>query len=251
MESVDSFTKLVCGTNFDENIEIDKILGHLQRNLHRVTSEMVALRSQSNDKVGLYGPYLGRSVLEISMTALVARMDPLKILLMKGKQEQPDYDLGKPHSSAIRWQGDVVDNAVPELWDEKALKNPTRAIFGAYQVKLVLEKSAELIIDQGDVLKMGEWYSELSDTEASSAIEKIKSKINTVYSSLSKGIHHEFLIPQERLLDQVTVISLLNEVIYLTATVGLLVSHVPHAYKSAEINSSFEDYKRAKELEFN
>ena len=65
--------------------------------------------------------------MELGITALLARLDPFKILLMKGKQEQTDYELGRPHVSAIRWQGDVVDAAVPNLWAESALRNPTSA----------------------------------------------------------------------------------------------------------------------------
>ncbi|PCE68584.1 hypothetical protein B6G00_10005 [Salinivibrio sp. YCSC6] len=183
------------------------------------------------------------------MTALIARVDPFKILLMKGKQEQPDYDLGKPHSSAIRWQGDVVDKAVSNIWNDKSLKDPTRAIFGAYQVQLVLISSAELVIDEGSESSMGEWYAQLSSTTPDSTIESIKSKINTAYSSLSKGIHHELLIPQESVLDRDTVISLLNETFYIVASISLLISQIPYAYKKAELEQSFVDYKNSKELE--
>lgn len=249
MDNIDSFVRLVCGSDFDGNKEIDRILLHLQTSLNKVTRELVELQTMPDDKLGLYGPYLGRSILELSMTALIARMDPFKILLMKGKQEQPDYDLGKPHSSAIRWQGDVVDKAVPNLWADNSLKDPTRAIFGAYQIHLVLTKSAELVIDEGSEGSMGEWYLQLSSTAASSAIEAIKSKINTMYSSLSKGIHHELLVPQESILDRDTVISILNETFYVVASTGLLVSQVPHAYKQSELGQSFVDYKNSKELE--
>ncbi|QCF36978.1 hypothetical protein [Salinivibrio sp. YCSC6] len=249
MENITSFVRLVCGTGFDSNHELDKILLHLQTSLQKVTQELVELQQSSDYKLGLYGPYLGRSILELSMTALIARVDPFKILLMKGKQEQPDYDLGKPHSSAIRWQGDVVDKAVSNIWNDKSLKDPTRAIFGAYQVQLVLISSAELVIDEGSESSMGEWYAQLSSTTPDSTIESIKSKINTAYSSLSKGIHHELLIPQESVLDRDTVISLLNETFYIVASISLLISQIPYAYKKAELEQSFVDYKNSKELE--
>lgn len=242
---------MVCGTDFDANKELDKILLHLEASLKKVTKELVEVQALSDEKLGLYGPYLGRAILELSMTALIARIDPFKILLMKGKQEQPDYDLGMPHSSAIRWQGDVLDKAVSNLWDDKSLKDPTRAIFGAYQVQLVLNTSAELIIDEGSEDSMGEWYNQLSSTTPASAIEAIKSKINKAYSSLSKGIHHELLVPPASILDRDTVISILNETLYIVASISLLVSQVPHAYKKANLEQSFIDYKNSKELELN
>jgi hypothetical protein len=249
VENIDSFVRLICGTNFDASKELDKVLLHLESSLKKVTNELIELQYLSDEKLGLYGPYLGRAILELSMTALIARIDPFKILLMKGKQEQADYDLGKPHSSSIRWQGDIVDKAVNNLWDDKSLKDPTRAIFGAYQVQLVLISSAELIIDEGSESSMGEWYTDLSSTTPASAIESIKSKINTAYSSLSKGIHHELLVPQESILDRDTVISILNETLYVVSSISLLISQVPHVYKMANLEQSFTDYKKSKELE--
>ncbi|MDH1070857.1 hypothetical protein N5B96_15520, partial [Acinetobacter johnsonii] len=159
MENINSFVRLICGTEFDDSKELDKILLHLSTSLQKVTQELVELQASSDYKFGLYGPYLGRAILELSMTALIARIDPFKILLMKRKQEQSDYDLGKPHSSAIRWQGDVTDKSISNLWEDKSLKDPSRAIFGDYQIELVLIRSAELVIDEGSEELMGEWYT--------------------------------------------------------------------------------------------
>tara|TARA_B100000700_G_scaffold105725_1_gene119417 strand:+ start:265 stop:1020 length:756 start_codon:yes stop_codon:yes gene_type:complete len=249
LDNIDSFVRLICGSDFDASKEIDKILLHLQTSLKTVTHELIELQSGSDGRLGLYGPYLGRSILELSMTAIIARMDPFKILLMKGKQEQPGYDLGKPHSSAIRWQGDVVDKNVADLWADSSLKNPTRSIFGAYQVHLSLKKSVELVIDEGDENSMGEWYLRLSSTPPEGTIGSIKSLLNNSYSSLSKGIHHELLVPPESILDRDTVISILNETLYVAASTGLLVSLIPHAYKPAIKEQSFDYYKNSKELE--
>ena len=80
-------------------------------------------------------------------------------------------------------------------------------------------------------------------------VEKIKSKINNLYSSLSKGIHHELLVPIESILDRDTVLNFLNEVLFVISTLGLIVSLVPHAYHKCSESESFEYYKKAKELE--
>jgi hypothetical protein len=168
---------------------------------------------------------------------------------MKRKQEQADYELGKPHSSAIRWQGDVVDKAVSNLWDNKALSNPTRAILGAYQVELVMIGSAEKIIDNCTEESIGGWYSVLIQTDARGLVERIKLDINKLYSSLSKGVHHELLVPIESILDRNTVLTLINDTIYIVSTLSLLVSQIPHAYQSCSLEESFQLYKSCKELE--
>jgi hypothetical protein len=251
LENINSFVRLICGTEFDDSKELDKILLHLSTSLQKVTQELVELQASSDYKFGLYGPYLGRAILELSMTALIARIDPFKILLMKRKQEQSDYDLGKPHSSAIRWQGDVTDKSISNLWEDKSLKDPSRAIFGDYQIELVLIRSAELVIDEGSEELMGEWYTTISRTDPKGAIALIHSKVKHVYSSLSKGIHHELLVPLESLLDRDTVKSLLNDTFFAVASISLLISQVPHSYKKPNLEDSFADYKRSKELELN
>lgn len=249
LEEVDCFIKLVCGSEYNDENEIDKILKHLSVSLKKIVLELAALQDLSDDKIGLYGPYLGRSMLELSMTALVGRLDPFKTLLMKKKQEQPDYDLGKPHSSSIRWQGDIVDKAVPNLWEDKSLKDPTRAILGAYQIELVLIDSARKIIDNGSEEAMGMWFSQMSNTDAKGVVESIKSKINTAYSSLSKGVHHELLVPQESILDRDTVLTILNDTLYIISSLSLLISQIPHAYKNESLEQCFNDYKQSQELE--
>jgi hypothetical protein len=249
LEKIECFIKLVCGHSFDDTNEIDQILQHLSGSLTKVMSEIVDIPTLSNDKLSLYGPYLGRSLLELSVTALLARLDPFKILLMKGKQEQSDYELGKPHSSAIRWQGDVVDKAVTNIWDDKSLKDPTRAILGVYQVNLVMLNSAQKIVDQSSEESIGGWYTALTRAEPEGLIQSLRSQINTLYSSLSKGVHHELLVPYESILDRDTVLNLLNDTLYVVSTLGLIVSQIPHVYKNLPLNECSRYYKKVKELE--
>ena len=249
LKETESLSRLICGHGFSSKIEIDKILKHLSISIKKIINEIAELPAQEDDKLPLYGPYLGRALLELSATALLARVDPFKVLLVKGKQENTDYELGKPHSSAIRWQGDVVDKAVSNLWDDKALGNPTRAILGAYQVELVMIDSAERIIGNCNEDSIGSWYNNLTQTDAKGLIERIKVKVNSLYSSLSKGVHHELLVPIESILDRNTVLTLINDTIYIVSTLSLLVSQVPHAYQSSPLESSLQLYKSCKELE--
>ncbi len=245
----ESLLKLVCGYSFESEIEIDMILQHIANSLEKIINEIIVLPSLEDDRLSLYGPYLGRSLLELSLMALLGRIDPFKIILMKRKQEQSDYELGKPHSSAIRWQGDVVDKAVSDLWAEKSLNSPTRAILGAYQIELVMIKSAQRIFDEGNEQTIGEWYTELTQTDAKGLVEKLKSRINTIYSSLSKGVHHELLIPHESVMDRDTVLTLINDTLFIVGTLGLLVSRIPYAYQKCPQDESFMHYKNVKGLE--
>lgn len=151
------------------------ILKHLSESIEKIVSEISELAVMPDSKISLYSPYLGRSVLELSMTALLARLDPFRILVIKGSQAQPKYELNRPSTSAIRWQGDVVDKAVNDLWGDKSLKNPSRAILGQYQKQLILIESAQKVQDEVDEQSVGGWYFELIQTDAEGLVEKINS----------------------------------------------------------------------------
>ncbi|MCP4695504.1 MAG: hypothetical protein GY862_01460 [Gammaproteobacteria bacterium] len=245
-------SKLICGYDFEPENEIDVILEHLSSSIEKVVVEISKLPSMPDDKLIFYGPYLGRSLLELSMTALLARLDPFRILVVKGKQIQPGYELNKPHVSAIRWQGDVIDKAVADLWTDKALQNPSRAILGPYQVKLALVESAQRILDEleeGNEQEIGAWHTKLVQMDANGLVERIRTQINSLYSSLSKGIHHELLVPIGSMLDRNAMLSLLDNALFVISTLGLVISRVPHAYHKCPKSESFMYYKKTKELE--
>ncbi len=187
--------------------------------------------------------------LELSMTALLGRLDPFRILVVKGKQMQPGYELNKPHVSAIRWRGDIIDEAVADLWTDKTLKSPSRAMLGPYQVKLVLVESAQRILEEVNKQETSAWHTKLVQTDANGLVERIRTQINSLYSSLSKGIHHELLVPIGSMLDRNTMLSFLDDVLFVISTLGLVISRVPHAYHKCPRSESFMYYNKVKELE--
>ncbi|WP_447527596.1 hypothetical protein [Vreelandella sp. TE19] len=242
--------KLLCNYD-DRNSDIDQILSHLESSIEKIVNEIQELPSQPDEKLTLYGPYLGRALMELATTAMLAKLDPLRILITKGRQTQPDYELERPQKASLKWQGDVMGEQVPNLWDDKSLNNPTRAILGRYSVELVLTKSAQNLLDEVTEDAVGEWHQDLTSLEAKPLVMKMITQLSSLYSTLSKGIHHELLIPIDSVLDRDTVVSRLNETIFVVATLGLIVSFVPHAYARNDVSTNFSLYKSAKELEVN
>lgn len=242
--------KLLC--NYDDTgAEIDQILSHLKSSIEKVVNEIQELPNLSDEKLTLYGPYLGRALMELATTAMLAKLDPLRILITKGRQTQPDYELERPQKASLKWQGDVMGEKVSNPWDDKFLNNPTRAILGRYSVELVLARSAQNLLDEVTEDKIGEWHQQLTSLEAKPLVMRMITQLGGLYSTLSKGIHHELLIPIESVLDRDTVVSRLNETIFVVATLGLIVSYVPHAYARNDRSTNFSLYKSAKELEVN
>lgn len=243
-----ALARLLCG-QIDSNYEIDQILSHLKSSLEKVIKEVQELSDVDDEKLTLYGPYLGRAMMELATTVMLARLDPLRVLIVKGRQSQSTYELEKPQKASLKWQGDVMAESVSDLWADKSLSNPTRAILGAYNVELVLKASAQCLLDEVEEDTIGDWYQELTSHDSNSLVEMLKSKLGSLYSALSKGIHHELLVPIESMLDRDTVITKLNDTIFVIATLGLIVSRVPHVYARCNIETNFQLYKSVKDLE--
>ncbi|TKB46777.1 hypothetical protein FCL40_17120 [Ferrimonas sediminicola] len=251
-----AMVRLLCGQEVtpseetgDFDNDLDKIIAHLSSSIENICDELAMVLNSEDRKLSFYGPYLGRAMLELGMTCLVARIDPFRVLVMKGKQVQTNYDLGKPHSSSMKWQGDVVDEDVNDLWSDKSLKNPTRALLGRYQTELTLISAAEKMIDDLEESIVGEKYDLLTGRDAVGHIGEIKSKTNRCFSSFSKGIHQELLVPIDSLLDRDTVVGLLNDAFYVLSTLGLIMSHVPYAYNNCNVDDCQQMYSVVEDIE--
>lgn len=248
---MECFSRLLCGENNGGSSEIDLILQHLGESIEKVLCEISDLSEKDDNHLALYGPYLGRSLIELSYTSLVARMDPLRALIIKGNQSRSGYELDRPQKSSLRWQGDVMaKKALKEdaMWGDKS-EDPTRAIFGVYNVELVLKKSAKDMLDCINERPGFELASDFQEHDEKSLVEMLKTKSNSLYSFLSKGIHHELLVDLSSALDRDTVVSRLNEVLFLVAASGFLVSFVPHSYNNLEQSLVLDLYSSARSIE--
>lgn len=231
-----SISTLLCGEKNTPNSDIDEILNYLFERIGKICNEISKLETMADDHITLYGPFLGRSLLELGSTALIARLDPFRVLILREAQKQPDYDLGKPNNASIRWQGDVLAEDVNGLWTDKSLKSPTRALLGVYQ-RHFLTKIMDQVVDELNDLGNGNWANRLTSRPLEGLAYYILQEITKLYSSLSKGIHHELIVPAESLLDRDTVITLLNSTLHVMASIGLITSFVPHIYKSIQDKS--------------
>lgn len=246
-----SISILLCGIKSSPNSDIDEILNYLFDSIVKIIEEISKLSSMPDDHITLYGPFLGRSLLELGSTALIARLDPFRVLILRESQKQVDYDLGKPNSASIRWQGDVLSENINELWSDKSLKNPTRALLGVYQ-RHFFAKIMDKVIDGLNDHGSGDWTIKLTGLPPEGLPNYIMQEITKLYSSLSKGIHHELIVPAESLLDRDTVITLLNNTLHIMATAGLITSFVPHIYNRIEDKTSLIDnFNNSEQLEIN
>ncbi|EKN4199033.1 hypothetical protein NTJ19_002366 [Yersinia ruckeri] len=240
---------LLCGNTSNASSEIDEILSHISESIDLIVNEIRAYSQLSRAQQVLYGPFLGRSLLELGATAIIARIDPFRVLILRGKQKQTDYEIDKPHKSSIRWQGDVMDKKVDNLWSDKNLENPTRAILGDYITDVVLKGCSQILQDESDEESAGDWYLKFQNYDAQGLLAHIRQRFLALYSSLSKGIHHEMVIPVGAVFDDTTIKTLLNDTLYNVSTLALIVNFVPHLYNKGTNEESFSRYKLVQQLE--
>jgi hypothetical protein len=62
---------------------LEQILTHVGKSTDRVLEQIIWLGSQDDGRISIFGPFLGRSLLELSATALIARLDPLRVLFLR------------------------------------------------------------------------------------------------------------------------------------------------------------------------
>ncbi len=71
---------------------------------------------------------------------------------------------------------------------------------------------------------------------------------SSLYSKLSKGIHHELVIPLSSAFDQETTRLLIQKTVRNIATLGLFVSVVSHTLNKLDIQDAITTYKEIQEM---
>ena len=243
-----ALAKLLCGNVVPDGGGIDEVLSHLSVSIDNVVTELIRLESLSPNQISLFAPFLGRSILELGCTALIARLDPFRVLLLRECQNQPNYLMDKPHKSSIRWQGDVFADKVTDLWADKSLLTPTRALPGDYYKTLIWSANFDKLLDAIQDVRGDEWIGNIRTKDFNRFYNETLNDFSSLYSELSKGIHHELVIPLSSALDRETTQRLIEKTVRNIATLGLIVSVVSHALNKLDIQVAIAAYKEIQEM---
>lgn len=223
-------SRLACGTPTIVS-PIGEILSHISDVIDTYVDELEELSDESDRRVTLFGPYIGRSLLELCLTAIIARIDPFRVLVLRQVQRQPDYDVGIRRATSIQWQGDILCKETPPklLWDANlGFDRITRALLADYYDHLFWRKALTDVIDQTDDALGGAWMTSLRETEPQAFLPRMRSSASRLYSSLSKGVHHEFVVPPAAQYDRVTVANLISQSLQLVSCASLVANQIPH-----------------------
>jgi len=223
-------TAIVCGDVFPEG-SLGEVLSHLADNLDRLLMKAHALKNGTDAvEIALYGPFLGRATIEVSLTAICARFDPFRVLAIRRSQKEPEFDTSIRNRLAFNWAADVQGEEKPKDWaDNPYVKELQRALLCRHFHDVFWQEAFTLVLDSVPIHRGSEWMGHLKKIYPEGFTNSLRTEADRLFSELSKGIHHEFVIPLVNQYDATTVGDLLNRCWALVAALGITTCHSPIA----------------------
>lgn len=182
--------------------------------------------NEQEEKDTLITPFIVRSMVEVSFTSMVAKLDPFRILTLAKIQGQAEYDPSKKVTSAFQWKGDVIADKPNNIWDtSKKANEMTRALLGDYQDEIFWQPAFLKLLDylsQKEKNIKSQWLYDLRNIQPTGLIPKFRGQATSIYSNASKGVHHEFVLSISKYYDSATLNQLAEDTMQLIATMGLI-----------------------------
>ena len=190
-----------------------------------------------------FGPFCARVVLENGCAALVARIDPFRILYLTEFQCQKEYLIERRAKTAFSWTGDVMPDAKStSLWNiDHDLPKISRALFSSHMDHLYWKPAIENAVDFLSNYAPEPLLGDIISADTEKFIATTRGVSAQLYSTLSKGVHWEFF-NSLLLLDEPTVKLTIREACITMAKLGLVSHFIPTAYACLDKNKAVEAY---------
>lgn len=218
------------------------VLLHLGTSIARIAIEAKTVRNSDPAIIEMYGPFLGRALLEASLTAITSRLDPFRILVLRQVQLAGSLDVTKPNKVSYRWQGDVVSDSKLEWSQERNPEQFSRALAGDCWDLLAWRKAFEKLLDQTSSEPQMGWVAEIRKIDPDTFIPRWRSELSKLYSTLSKGVHIEFVVPAAAQLGASSIQTALGDVVFRVAVLGAashLIDHCAFSVSPEQARSMF------------
>lgn len=221
-------TTIVCGPMPTRGAAAET-LKHLAESLDRLlTRTMVLVRAADPYDLALFGPFLGRASIEVAFTAILGRFDPFRVLAIRKSQATNNYDPRQRNPLAFSWTNDVSGDEKPKEWEQRpGLKDLQRALLCRHFNDVFWQEAFTNLIDETPGGRGAEWMVRLRRIAPEAFTTAMRSNADRVYSELSKGVHHEFVIPAVAQYDEITVKDLVSRCWELIAGVALAACFSP------------------------
>ena len=237
-------SRLVCG-RVTGHSPLAKTLSHLSETLDSLVKEFHKPYGSAEQVHPLFSPFLARSVLEISCTALIARLDPFRVLTLAAVQSHADYVLGKRAAAALQWQGDVMSDGKDKMGlQDRRPSDMSRALLGDTLEAIVWKPAFEAFLDTCSKMTLGPRAQSLQNLSAESFLPRSRGMASSTFSIASKGVHHEFVLPHTSYYDTTTLEVLVDDAMHICADLGVVANwceHIPFSMPPIEALVIYEE----------
>lgn len=239
---------LLCGEHQHLG-ELSQILEQLGKTIDNFAPRCFKFISENHSEdMTTFGPYCGRTVLESACSLFISRLDPFRVLLIKRRQEQSNYDPAIRHKIAIQWSGDVIATQKPPPWDKLTYDKINRALLTDYTADIYWIPAFRDLLDVIEEENDSEWLKELKQVDEDNIVGYFRGQADSLYSLLSKGIHQEFVIPQTILYDNETIKASLLSTISLVTKMALVSHCIPMiAARILDLKTCLDAFKKIEE----
>jgi hypothetical protein len=179
--------------------EIDRVLKQTIENSVDHLIDWMAHGQGSIDHPALSG----RRLLESATVALLARIDPLRALYVWRAQNEGKYELDRRNKIAVQWAGDIFpssgrDKHNDDIDGQVDPLKVDRCLFGKAQNAIVWTPAFQVLLDEwSGASGQNAWQVDALKLSATVSLQQCTKPISAAYSTLSKAIHFESLIPQQ------------------------------------------------------
>lgn len=220
---------LLCGKS---NLEGDigstlTFLGSKLDRLYLKASELT--HGQRDGELIFFGPFLARSCLEIAFTILLARFDPFRALAIRKSQASESYEPGIRNPMAFEWSADVRGGDAKEWGARPSAKDLQRGLLCKHFGDIFWQEAHTRLLDSVPIGRGLSWMANLKTIEPERFLPRMRHEADTLYSELSKAVHHESVIAMTGQYDADNVKDLMSRTWELIADLALVASFSPAA----------------------
>lgn len=216
MLNISTVEDLVCGTNILPSAFIDSdYVGLVSRLRSDLATLHPQIRNAVSDNINLPAsaifPFLARKFLELSLTGLLARLDPIRVIAARKNQLDASFLVDQANPSSISWTGDLLPKHNPldgNVWATKNIaKGIERSLLGWHFGEVAISPGLQYLADLNNTDSI--WLRELANQEK--PFDWIKGRLKNLYSTLSKGVHFEYLLDDHIDFDNDSILQHMND----------------------------------------
>jgi len=225
------------------------VLKQMRKLVNQTTTCFEWLKDQPDQQAAFLGPYLARSLLEVAMSAIVARCDPFRVLIVREIQASAHYSAGERVKAALQWQGDILPpKDSPELWSiDKEPEKFSRSLLGPYYEHLYWTPAFQRMVDEIEIGRGGAWLSDFRTWGIAGAMKRIRAEVGKLYCTFSKGVHHEILLERVVMFDRLSMASYAADALKHISLIALASHLAPQVHASLPLDAALAAFEKTQE----